>query len=734
MNASVSSASRPRNLSRRAILNGLGLAAGSLALGLPVSPGPRAQMASGAGSAGPAIGALLIIEPDGRITFLNPFAEGGQGVYTAIPQIVAEELDVPLSSITNLHAPHGPAYRVMNLGQPIRFTGGSLSVRATYTTMRKTGAAAREMLMTAAGSRWNVPATELSTDQGRVLHRASGRSAGYGELAADAAKLPVPAEPTLKDPASFTLIGKRVARVDSREKSTGKAGFGIDVRVPNMAYGYVVHCPVPGGQPRAVKAEAARAMPGVLVVQTLPGAVGVVADSWWRAKQAALKLEIDWDESINALRGTTQLLAEMQARLDEPGVSAETHGDVKGALASASKRVEATYSAPFLAHGAMEPLNCTAHLDGDRLTLWIGNQAPDFFAQVAAQVAGVKIENVTIHTPYLGGFYGRRFVYGPEQMGQAILLSKASGRPVKVVWSREEDIANDQFRPLSTARIRAGLDAQGRMVALHATAVGEGPLGRWFPGFLADPKVDDSVVEGLKDKPYNLAHDQVDYVKHEISFPIGFWRSVGHSMNDFFMESFIDECAHAAGADPFAYRMAMLADGSREKTLLATVAALAGGFRKGPYQEGGVTRAQGVALSAPFGSLVAEIAEVSIEDGEARVHRVWAAIDPGSIVNPAIVERQVEGAMALGLSAALYEQITIEQGRVQQTNFDSYPFLPPGRMPKVEVAIVESGAAMGGVGEPGAAPIAAAVGNAVFVLTGQRIRDLPFAKHQLKSV
>ncbi len=724
MNAITSLAAR--NLSRRATL--FGAAAGSLLLGVRLAP-PAAAQVQAAGR----LNAFLAIGPDGTVTLRSPFAEGGQGIYTGLAQIVAEELDVPMGAMRVVQAPHGRAWRTMPFGpEPVRFTGGSYSTRSSYGAMRRAGAAARAMLVSAAATRLGVERSELTTRDGAVHHAASGRHFSYGALAADAARLEPPAEPALKDPATFRLIGTSAKRLDTAAKSNGSAQFGIDVRVQGMAQAAVLHSPVPGGRPLRIDDAAAKAMRGVIGVYPLPGAVGVVAESWWQAKKAADALTVEWDAPEAPSRvSSTAMLAAMQARLDEPGATAEKDGDAAAALAGAARRVEATYDAPFLAHAALEPLNCTAQVEGDRVTLWVGNQGPDFFAAVAAQVAGVPVENVTVHTPYLGGFFGRRFVYGPEQVGQAVLLAKAVGRPVKVLWSREEDLKADQFRPLSTAKLRAGLDADGRLLALHATAVGEGPLGRWMPHFMADPAIDNSVIEGLTRKPYAIAARQVDVERHPLDYPSGFWRSVGHSMNDYFMESFIDEVAQAAGKDPFAYRLAMLEPGSRPAVLLRAVADLAGGWRDAPYEVDGTRRAMGIAIAEPFGSLCAQIAEVSVTGGEVRVHRVWCAIDPGSVVNPLLVQRQMQSGIAYGLSAALYEQVTVEDGVVQETNFDTYRWLGPEAMPEVFVRIVESGAAMGGIGEPGTAPIAGAVCNALFALTGTRIRSLPLAKHAL---
>jgi isoquinoline 1-oxidoreductase subunit beta len=711
------------NLSRRGFLGSSALAAGGLLLGVGLPSMARAATAQPA-----RVTAFLRIAPDGSITFFNPFVEMGQGTYTSIPQILAEELDADLARFTVEQAPPGDAYKVL-FGGTMRITGGSFSVRGSYETMRKAGAAARAMLIAAAARQWNVDPAACTTEPGQVVHIFSGRKLAYGALAGAAAGLEPPAEPALKDPAQFRLIGTSAKRTDTPFKINGKAKFGIDVRLPGMVYAAIRHNPVFGSTVASYDAAKVKGMPGVLGVHEVPNGVAVVADSFWRAKQAAAALPVTYEEGANAGLTSDGLLQTLQARLDEPGVAAEREGDVKAALAGAGRRIEATYAAPFLAHATMEPMNCTAEVEADRCTVWAPNQGVDFVVGVAAGITGLPPEKITVHTPYLGGGFGRRFVL--DYVAEVVTLAKAVGRPVKLVWTREEDTQHDAFRPLSTVRLRAGLDDQGRPVALHATAVGDGPLRRLFAKALKNPEIDDSVVEGLDNKPYAITARQVDYVYEPIPAPIGFWRSVGNSMNAFFYESFMDELAHAAGADPVAWRRGLLANAPDYLNVLDEVVAMAG-WRAGVYKgPDGAPRAMGVALHESFGSIVGEIAEVGIADGAAEVHKVWCAIDVGTVVNPEIVRAQMESGIVYGLSQTLLEEITLAKGRVEQANFDSYPILPPDRMPAIEVQVLASGRPIGGVGEPGTPPIAPAVCNAVFTLTGERIRRLPLARYQL---
>ena len=722
-------------LSRRATLGAL--AAGALTLGFGL---PRAAVAQGAPAASKhanAVSAFLEIRSNGTIHLLSPFVEGGQGVDIGVVQIIAEELDADPAQFTVSCAPVAEPYNIM-FGDTMRLTGGSLSIRSSYETFRKVGASARAMLITAAAEKLGAPASRLTTAMGHVVDAQTGRSLAYGELAAAAAKLPVPTQVTLKSPADFKVIGQPVRRLDSRAKSTGAAQYTIDAQVEGMLQAAVLHAPLLGQEPQTIENEAElKAMPGVHSVHKLPGAVAVVADRWWRARKAIDLVKVTWaGGGVPADFSSAGQLAAFRKAAAGPGVAAESHGDAAAALAAGARIVEAEYDAPYLAHGQLEPPSALAMFNADgTLDLTVPNQAPGFYQGAAAQVAGLKPEQVRIHSRILGGFFGRHFLYGPANVfPQAIILAKATGRPVKVIWSREEEFRRDAYRPLSYAKFRAALGADGMPTAIHAVAVGEGPLGRHLPGFLRNPAVDDSVVEGITEKPYGVPNRRVDYVKSVHPGNVGFWRSVGHSMNDFFYEAFLDELAGAAGKDPFEYRLALLKDKPRHLTLLRAVGELSGGWRRGPYDApDGTKRARGVAMASPFGSETATIVEASLKGKEVIVHHIWVAIDPGKAVNPGVIAAQVRSAVAIGLSTALVEELVFKNGQPEAVNYDGYAILTPDRMPQITVKVVESGAPMGGVGEPGTPGVSPAVVNAVAALTGRRVRSLPLAKTDLSK-
>jgi isoquinoline 1-oxidoreductase beta subunit len=731
-------ADKPLNLSRRGFL---GASAGALILGVTLPAGRvKAQVAAPTIEPGTRVSAFLEVRPDSTVLFRSAFIEGGQGVFTAMAQIVGEELDVDPTQFVVECAPPGPDYLLTGGG---RFTGGSMSVRLSYDAMRKLGASARKMLLQAAATQLNVPITELTTEPGRVIHTGSGRTLPYGEIADAAAGLPVPTDVVLRDSRDFRWIGKSVPRLDVRDKSTGKVNYSIDQKVEGMLLAAVQHSPRLGGEPDAITNEAdVKAMPGVHSIHKLPGAVAVLANSWWRARRAVEALQVSWSEpaagSAHAMPADFSSDAHMEKLKATPGegVTYETLGDAATALSGAALVVEASYDAPYLVHGQLEPPSALVRWNEDgTLELWIPNQSPEMFQSDAAKVAGIAPEKVIIHSQILGGFFGRHFLYQTANpFPQAILLAKAVGRPVKLIWSREEEFLRDTLRPMGAVRFRAGLDAGGLPVAFSAVAVGEGPTGRWF-GRQPD-KVDSSSVEGLAGKVYAIPNRRVGQIHVDDPAIIGFWRSVGHSMNDFFYETFFDEMADAGKQDPFELRHRLLADSPRHRTLLQAVADLSGGWRRGPFTaEDGTRRARGVAMASPFASEVATIAEVSLREGEVVVHDVWVAIDPGSIVNPANIEAQINSAVALGLSSALLEQVVYVDGMPQARNYDGYPILTPDRMPRVHVRIVESGAKpMGGIGEPGLPGVPPAVANAVAVLSGQRVRSLPMSKTVFKGL
>lgn len=728
---------QPVNLSRRRFLiSGSGLA-GALVLGVGLPVGQsRAQSAAAAMPAGTRVPAFLEIRADSSVKFLSPFIEGGQGIFTAMAQIVGEELDADPASFVVENAPPGSQYQVMDNG--MRITGGSQSVRTSYTTMRRLGALARQMLIETAAAELAVPVTSLHTEPGRVIHGESGRSLRYGELAARARELPVPSVDSvrLKDPAHFRWIGKPVQRLDMHEKSTGKAIYTIDCRVDNMLHAAVQHAPRLGLTVGSLRnAEQVSAMKGVHSVHQLPGAVAVVAERWWQAKRAVETLQVEWlepekpDGSYMPADFSSDAFAAELAQQPGDGENAEVSGDLQRGLAEAKSTFSAHYQSQYLNHAQLEPPSALARFNSDgSLELWIPNQAPEMFQADVAKRTGLSPDKIIIHSPLLGGFFGRHFLYESAMVWpQAVQLAQAVGRPVKLIWSREEEFLRDTHRPMAAVRFRAGLDADGYPLALEAVSICEGPT-EGLAGQHGDT-LDPTAVEGLSGKAYAIPHVRIAQIYHKGPVRLGYWRSVGNSMNDFFYECFLDEIADRGQLDPMALRLHLLQGNPRLTTLLQTVADLSGGWQPGPYTAAdGSRRARGVAMASPFGTEAAAIAEVSIENGEVRVHQIWQAIDPGSIVNPAIVEAQVNGAVALGLSQVLIEESVYQHGQPVARNFDMYPILPPSRMAKVQVRIVESGAKMGGIGEPPLPAVPPAVANAVSRLTGERVRSMPLSR------
>ncbi|PYC12596.1 xanthine dehydrogenase family protein molybdopterin-binding subunit [Pseudomonas mosselii] len=724
------------NLSRRRFLVGTTVGALVLGFGLPVGA-PRVQAAS-ATERGTQVPAFLELRRDGSVRLLSPFMEGGQGVNTAMAQIVGEELDLEPARFLVESAPAGEAYVVMENG--LRITGGSMSVRMSYPTMRRLGALARAMLLQAGAQRLGVPVSELTTEPGKVVHAASGRSLGYGELAETAMDLPVPAPAsvTLRDPSQFRWIGKPVQRLDAYDKSTGKAIYSIDIKVDGMLHAAVQHAPRLGMSVGGLRnEEQVKAMKGVHSVHQLPGAVAVVAERWWHAKRAVEALQVDWkeaaaDSQVRPMPAdfSTDGWRDHLAAQTGPSRDEENQGDVAGALASAKTKVEATYHNQYLNHAQLEPPSATARFNPDgSLEVWLPNQAQDMFRDDIAKRTGLDPARITLHSPLLGGFFGRHFLYdSANPYPQAIALAKAVGRPVKLIWSREEEFLRDAMRPMAVVKFRAGLDDKGLPVAIEAISATEGPTEA-LAGKQGD-KVDPTALEGLSGKAYAIANKRTAQIYVKGPAMLGYWRSVGNSLNDFFYESFLDELADKGGHDPFELRLQLLQGNPRLTTLLQAVGELSGGWKRGPFTaEDGSKRARGVAMASPFGSEAAVIAEVSLEGGQVRVHDIWQAIDPGSIVNPAIIEAQVNGAVSLGLSQVLLEEAVWLNGVPRARNYDLYPVLPPSRMARVHVRIVESGAKMGGIGEPPLPAVAPAVANAVAQLTGQRVRSMPLSRH-----
>jgi isoquinoline 1-oxidoreductase beta subunit len=706
------------NESRRNFLKSSALVGGGLVIGFTLPAAARlAQAASGT-----ALSAYLRIAPDNRITVVCGLSEMGQGVHTAIPMLIAEELEADWSRVAVEQAGVDKAFNNPIFG--MQATGGSTSVRGHWEPMRKAGAAAREMLVAAAAQAWKVDPAQCRAEKGMVIHK-SGKKVSYGRLANRAAKLPVPTNPKLKNAKEFKLLGRGLKRLDTPPKVNGKAKFGLDVYLPGMLTAVMARPPVPGGKVVAVNDAKAKAVPGVRQVIQIPMGVAVLADGFWAAKQGRDALEIQWDHGALASLssdGISKMLADKAAA---GGAAARNEGDAKSA--AAAKALTAQYEAPYLAHACMEPMNCTAWVRPGEVEIWAGTQSQGPSQGILSQVAGVVPSKVKVNTMYLGGGFGRRFA--PDFTIAATLLSKISGKPVKLVYTREDDMQAYFYRPASVARFAGGLDASGRPLSFAATVASPSIMAG--SGFMKIPEngVDSMAVEGIEDCPYDIPNLRVEYARAEPGVQVWFWRSVGHSQNIFFTESFIDEMAAAAGKDPFEFRRGLLGKQPRYRGVLEAAAEKAGWG--GPLAAG-VHR--GIAVAQSFGSYVAEVAEVSVgADGTVKVHRVVCAVDCGMTVNPEIIKRQIESAVVFGLSAALYGKISFKDGRVEQANFDSYPMLRIEEMPKVEVHILPSTEPVGGIGEPGTPPIAPAVTNAIFAATGKRIRSLPIDPGLLKK-
>lgn len=651
--------------------------------------------------------AFLRVDPDGQVTIWLGRADMGQGVRTALPMIVADELDADWARVTVLQAnAHPSAFGRM-------MTVGSTSVRnGSWMPLRNAGAAAREMLVAAAAARLGVPASQLTTGGHAVHHHASRRMVGYGELAEAAAALPVPSRPRLKDPKDFKLIGTRVPLVDSREKVTGSAKFGIDARTPGMLFATVLRPPVHGDTLENFDATAAKAVKGVRDVVEISSGVAVVADSTWAALKGARALRVQWKPGGFTM-GTSDIFAHLARIAESPGVAARNDGDVEAALARAAKRLDATYEAPYLAHATMEPMNCTAHVRSDGVEVWAPTQNPQGAQSIAARLTGKPVEQVTVHVMYLGCGWGRRS--STDFVQDAVETSMKVNAPVQVLWTREEDLQHDNYRPCTHVRLRGAVDSSGRVTALHARVAAQPIAG-------GRGQVDGPAVAGLADMGYHIPNRRIEWNRPDIRVPVGYWRSVGPSQNTFVLESFIDELAHAAGRDPVEVRRELLSSEPRLLNVLNVVAERSGWSTAAP--EG---RARGVAVAEDVGSYVAQVAEVSIANGRPKVHKVWVVADCGRIIHPGIAEAQFQGSVAGGLGAALYGEITMENGRTKQSNFNDFRLLRMSDMPEVDVHLVASNAEPGGVGEPGVPPIAPAVTNALFRLTGTRIRKLPIA-------
>jgi isoquinoline 1-oxidoreductase subunit beta len=703
-------------ISRRDFVTTSAIAGAGLAIGFHVPFGHR----FGRVAAAPfAPNAWLRINPDESVLVVVDRSEMGQGVTTSLPMLLAEELEADWSKIKIEFAPADKAYINPMFG--MQGTGGSTSVRAAYTPLRKAGAAAREMLIGAAAATWGVVASDCRAEKGAVIHTASNRRLTYGALATKAATMPLPHDVPLKEPKDWKILGTRVRRLDTPPKVDGSAGFGIDVKQPGLLVAVIARCPVFGGKVKSFDATKAKAVPGVRHVVQVSSGVAVVAEGYWAAKKGRDALEITWDEGPTASVSSDSIGQLFAKNAEQAGAVARHDGDPQGALSAAASKLDAAYELPFLAHATMEPMNCTAHVRADGVDIWAPTQFQTGAQGLGAGVGGVPPEKVKVHTTYLGGGFGRRFEL--DFIREALETSKAAAAPVKLIWSREDDIRNAQYRPACLHRLQAGLDASGQPVAWTHRIVAPSIMARVFPDTVKNG-LDGEAVEGGVGMPYAVPNVHVDYLLTDTGIPVGFWRSVNNSFNAFAVETFIDELAQAAKKDPYEYRRDLLGKAPRHLGVLNLAASKAGWGT--PLPAG---RARGIAVYKAFDSHVAEVAEVSVDaDGAPHVHRVVCAVDCGPVVNPDIVEAQMQSAIVYGLTAALWGEITIDKGRVQQSNFHDYRMLRMVEMPVVEVHIVPSTDAQGGVGEPGTPPIAPAVCNAIFALTGKRIRKLPIGK------
>jgi len=699
------------SLSRRDFL-ARSAAAGSLmlAVDLPATFRPRPAMPNAAPAFAPNV--FVELDADGTTTIWVSKSEMGQGVRTALPMIVADELEADWSKVQVRQADADPKYGDQG-------TGGSMTVSDMWKPLRKAGAQAREMLVATAAERWGVPAAECRAERGAVLHTASGRRVGYGDLATDAAKRPVPAEPRLKPQSEYKLIGTSVPNLDTPGRVTGKTMYGIDTRLPGMRFAMIARCPVIGGSMKGYDAAPARAIAGVRDVVEVPNGVAVIADTTWAAMQGRKALECHWDEGAQTRLNSDGISRMLHDRALQAGALARNDGDVPGALAGAAKTLDVSYEVPFLAHAPMEPMNCTALVTSDRCEVWAPNQWPGWARDEVATAIGMPADKVTLHVTMMGGGFGRRLL--PDYVVEAAQVAKAvPGTPVQLLWSREDDMQHGWFRPASVHRLQGGLDKLGRPVALLHRVVAPSITEQRWPGTVQNG-LDNDTVEGAKDVAYAIPNLRVEYGMLQTAVPSGWWRAVYTTQTVFASECFIDELAQLAGKDPVLFRRALLKAAPRHLAVL-DLAAKESGWGS-PLPAG---RARGIALNRFWtDTIVAEVAEVSIEEGKVRVHRVTCAVDCGLTVNPDGVKAQIEGGVMFGLTAALHGAITVEGGRIQQSNFHDYKVMRMPEAPVIDIHLVSSGDGPKGVGEPGVPPIAPAVANAVSKLTGQRVRKLP---------
>jgi isoquinoline 1-oxidoreductase subunit beta len=718
-------------MSRRAFIQGTGLLLGFALTGAStesVFAARASQVVENEVMGTFAPNGFLRINPTGAVVLVIPMIEMGQGVYTSLSMLLAEELEVKLDQIQVQHAPPNHALYVNSI-IGIQNTGGSASVRAFWTPLRQAGAVGRNLLIAAAAKRWNVDPAACRAKDGVVFDASGSKHLSYGELAKAAAKLPVApmANVKLKDPKDFTLIGTRAKRVDSPIKVDGRALYGIDTRLPGLKVAAVAISPVLGGKAKTVDEKAALAVKGVRQVVNIDEAVAVVADHMGAAKKGLEAAAITWDDGPNGKVSNADIIKQLEEESKKPGAVARNVGDVAEALAKAAQRVDAIYQVPFLAHAAMEPMNCTVHLQKDRCDVWVGTQAPTITQSQAAELTSLPKDAIKIHNHLIGGGFGRRLEADGTIL--AVKIAMHVDGPVKVIWSREEDIQHDMYRPYYLDRLSAGLDAAGKPVAWTRRIAGSSVMARYYPPYIKDG-LDPDAIEAAAEPPYALPNIHVDFVQVEPSgVRTSWWRGVGPTHNVFVVESFMDELAHAAKQDPVAYRKELLGRNSRALAVLSLAAEKAGWGSPLPGRHG-----RGISVQFAYGSYTSQVAEVEVAaDGSVKVKRIVCAIDCGMYVNPDTIEAQVEGGTLFGLTAALHGSITFKDGRVEQSNFDTYLPMRIDEVPVVETHLIKNTEAPGGVGEAPTAIVSAAVTNAIFAATGKRVRSLPIDTNSLKS-
>jgi isoquinoline 1-oxidoreductase subunit beta len=663
--------------------------------------------------------AFLRVDRSGKVTIVMPFIEMGQGTYTSIPMLIAEELEVDVNKVAIEHAPPDDKIYVNPL-IGIQMTGGSTAIRSSYVRLRSAGATARVMLVSAAAERWNVDPSTCHAEKGVVLHGPTGRKLGYGKLVDAAAKLPVPEKVGLKEPADFKLIGTPHRRLDTAGKVDGSAKFGIDSRPPGMKFAVVAISPTFGGKLVSVDEAKAKTVPGVSQVVRLDDAVAIVAAHTWAAKQGLAAAAPQWDAGPNAKLSTADIVAQLAAALEKPGAVARHDGDAAAAIAQSAQKIDATYEQPFLAHATMEPMNCTVQMTKDGCDIWVGTQIPGRTQEAVMKVTGLKREQIRIHNHLLGGGFGRRLEY--DGTVRAVQIAQQVKGPVQVIWTREEDIQHDLYRPYYYDRLSAGVDAQGQVAGWSHRITGSSILARYFPAYLKDG-IDGDAVEGSANQPYGFSDIHVDWVAQEppVGIETAFWRGVGVTRGTFAVESFVDELAANANQDPLAYRIALLDKNPRAKAVLQIAAEKSGWGKPLPAGQG-----RGIALCIGFGSFIAQVVQVTVDkEGAVNPTHVWCVVDCGIQVNPDTIRAQMQSGIVFGLSAALYGEITIKDGRVEQTNFGDYRVLRINEVPQIAVHLVKSPEAPGGIGEPGTSCVMPALTNAIYAATGRRIRKLP---------